>query len=39
MQETQRKAVFAHMEEQKQIRDAQLAATEKLKKWKNKEGD
>lgn len=39
MDSNQRKAIFAYMEEQKRMRDAQLAATEKLKKWKNKEGD
>ena len=41
MNDKQRKALFAHMEEQKRAKAAQLAATGKLGEWedKDKEGD
>jgi hypothetical protein len=37
MNTKQRKAIFAHIEEQKRVKAAQLAATGKLGEWENKE--
>lgn len=41
MNNEQRKAIFARMEKQKRIKEAQIAATGKLTEWENedKEGD
>ena len=37
MDQKQRKAIFAHMEEQKRVKAAQLAVTGKLREWEDKE--
>lgn len=39
MNNKQRKAIFAHIEKQKKIKEEQLVATGKLREWENKEGD
>ena len=39
MDANQRKAVFAHIEEQKRIKEAQIAVTGKLTEWEDKDKD